>query len=170
MMKIKSTLPIFVLSSTAMLSACSMQPGKHTLLEEARSNYAVAQSSVDVNKFASVELQQAGDALEKTNDAQIKRENTTDIDQLAYLVTQRVAIAKIIEAKQNIENNSATRKIIRFEMTSAEVNDTNKPVESVKESASLSEPELNAVNDISEHTMENLVTLNMKNDLAHQDT
>ena len=89
-------LRFFPLSLMAMatLAACSVTPPKHSLLEQARGSYAMAQSDPQVVQLASDELNQAGVALSKANDAWTSRESVAQVDQLAYVAKQRVAIAE----------------------------------------------------------------------------
>jgi len=82
------------LITIATLAACSTVPPKNALLEEARSGYAAAQSNPQVVKLAADELNQAGAALKKADDAWNKREDDALVNQLAYVAKQRVAIAQ----------------------------------------------------------------------------
>ena len=81
------------LITLATLAACS-QTRHNSLLEEARGGYAAAQSDPQVAKFAADELNQAGAALKKADDAWNKREDDALVNQLAYVAKQRVAIAQ----------------------------------------------------------------------------
>jgi outer membrane protein OmpA-like peptidoglycan-associated protein len=76
-------------------------------LEEARSDYRAAQNNPQTVNLAAGELKQAGDALNKANDAWSKRENSAEVDHLAYLAKQRVAIAQET-AKQKVAEMSVT--------------------------------------------------------------
>ena len=78
----------------ATLGACAMTPPQNALLGEARSDYAAAQSNMEVVRLAPDEMTRAGDALNKANDAWSKGEDSARVDQLAYLAKQRVAIAQ----------------------------------------------------------------------------
>jgi outer membrane protein OmpA-like peptidoglycan-associated protein len=82
------------LVTLATLAACSLTRPDNSVLEEARGGYARAQSDPQVAKFAADELNQAGAALNKANDAWSKREDDALVDQLAYVAKQRVAIAQ----------------------------------------------------------------------------
>lgn len=112
------------LIAIATLAACSMTPPKESLLEQARGGYATAQSDPQVVKFAADELNQAGAALNKANDAFTKRESAAQVDQLAYLAKQRVAIAQET-AKQKAADLAAAsasteRERIRLDARTAE--------------------------------------------------
>jgi len=82
------------LVTLATLAACSLTRPDNSVLEEARGGYARAQSDPQVAKFAADELNQAGAALNKADDAWTKREDDALVNQLAYVAKQRVAIAQ----------------------------------------------------------------------------
>jgi len=82
------------LVTLATLAACSLTRPDNSVLEEARGGYARAQSDPQVAKFAADELNQAGAALTKADDAWTKREDDALVNQLAYVAKQRVAIAQ----------------------------------------------------------------------------
>jgi len=82
------------LVTLATLAACSLTRPDNSVLEEARGGYAAAQSDPQVVKLAADELNQAGGALNKANDAWSKREDDARVNQLAYVAKQRVAIAQ----------------------------------------------------------------------------
>jgi outer membrane protein OmpA-like peptidoglycan-associated protein len=108
----------FLLSlvTLATLAACSLTPPKSSPLDEARSNYAAAQSNPQVVQLAPGELGQAGDALNQANDAWNKSEDTARIDQLAYLAKQRVAIAEETARQKASEMTSASAAATRDRM------------------------------------------------------
>jgi len=105
-------------------AACSTVPPKNALLEEARGGYAAAQSNPQVVKLAADELNQAGGALNKANDAWSKREDAALVDQLAYMAKQRVAIAqetaKQKEAEMAAASAGAERDRIRLDARTTE--------------------------------------------------
>ena len=82
------------LVTLATLAACSLTRPDNSVLEEARGGYAAAQSNPQVVKLAADELNQAGAALKKADDAWNKREDDALVNQLAYVAKQRVAIAQ----------------------------------------------------------------------------
>lgn len=95
------------LAAAMALGACSTIPENNARLDEARSDYRVAQSSPQVTAHAGTELKQANDALNKANDAWSKNEDVGRVDQLAYLAKQRIAIAQ--EAARLRAAEAATR-------------------------------------------------------------
>lgn len=142
-------LPVILLAG-ATLAACSMQPEKNSALDDARISYSVAQSNPDVTNFAAVELQQAGKAMEKANDAQSKREDQDVIDHLAYLAKQRVAIAqetaKLKAAELSVANASADRDKIRLEVRTAEADAAKRGMATAQEIAMQNAGELAVAN------------------------
>lgn len=57
------------LLACAALTACSSLPTQNTTLDQARSDYQQAQDTPQTRDLASIELKQAGDALEQANEA-----------------------------------------------------------------------------------------------------
>jgi len=112
------------LITIATLAACSLTRPDNSLLEEARGGYAAAQSNPQVVKLAADELNQAGGALNKANDAWSKREDAALVDQLAYMAKQRVAIAqetgKQKAAEMAATSAGAERDRIRLDARTAE--------------------------------------------------
>jgi outer membrane protein OmpA-like peptidoglycan-associated protein len=121
------TLPIIILTGAA-LAACSTQPEKNSALEDARAGYRAAQTDAEVTNLAAVELQQAGKALDKANEAQKEGEDRKEIDHLAYLANQRIAIAqntaKLKSAELAVANAGTERDKVRLEMRTAEADAT----------------------------------------------
>jgi outer membrane protein OmpA-like peptidoglycan-associated protein len=134
------------LITIATLAACALAP--NTSLEEARGGYAAAQSDPQVVKLAVGELYQAGDALNKANDAWSKGEDAALVDQLAYLVKQRVAIAQETarqkEAEMAAASASAERDRIRLEARTAEADAAQRNAAASQRSAEASQRESEA--------------------------
>lgn len=114
--------PILLLAGAALVG-CGSAP-KNMQLDEARMSYSNAQSDPEVAKRAAGELQEAGDALAKANQANDKGEDKEVVDHLAYLAKQRVAIAEQVakrrSAEETIKNADAERAQVRLEMRTAE--------------------------------------------------
>jgi len=113
-----------IVVTTATLMGCSALPEKHSVLESARSDYSAAQSNPEVTTLAAVELQQAGQALSAADVAWRKREEADQVNHLAYLAKQRVAIAqetaKLKTAELAINNAGARRDKVRLEARTIE--------------------------------------------------
>lgn len=81
------------LIAAAIVAGCSTLPADNQLLAQARSDYAAAQNNAQTRELAGVELKQAGDSLAIANDAALRGAQPGEVDHLAYLARQRVAIA-----------------------------------------------------------------------------
>jgi outer membrane protein OmpA-like peptidoglycan-associated protein len=85
------------------LGACTTVPPNNAKLDQARSSYRAAQGSPKVAELAGVELKQAGDALNLAEQAWTRKDNSTEVDHLAYLAQQRVTIAEEIASRKTSE-------------------------------------------------------------------
>ncbi|MDR7376261.1 outer membrane protein OmpA-like peptidoglycan-associated protein [Rhodoferax ferrireducens] len=82
------------LALAVLLGACSSMPTSTSLLEQTRSDYRMAQANPDVNRYAPLELKQAGDALAQANASADHKDKPEKVDQLAYLAKQKIALAR----------------------------------------------------------------------------
>lgn len=82
------------LIALAVVAGCSTTPAPNARLDEARSNYRVAQDNPQTRDMAGAEMRQASDALNKANDAWTRKESPAEVDHLAYLTKQKVLIAQ----------------------------------------------------------------------------
>lgn len=141
--------PVILLAGVT-LGACSMQPEKNSALDEARAGYSAAQSNPDVTNLAAVELQQAGTALDKANEAQGKREDREVVDHLAYLTTQRVAIAeetaRLKTAEAAVANAGIERDKVRLDVRTAEADAARRQAMLTQETTDQRMAELTAAN------------------------
>lgn len=117
----KRTIPfalVALAAATALLSACGTTPPPNALLEDARQAYRVAQETPQTRDLAAVELGQAGQALGLANEAFDKRSSTAEVDHLAYLARQRVAMAQAASkqraAEQAVSEADGARDKIRL--------------------------------------------------------
>jgi outer membrane protein OmpA-like peptidoglycan-associated protein len=78
----------------AALAACSSMPANNAMLDQARSDYSVAQASTQTQTLAPAELRLAGDALAQADASFAHHDDTARVNQLAYLARQRVALAQ----------------------------------------------------------------------------
>jgi outer membrane protein OmpA-like peptidoglycan-associated protein len=122
-MKKDRYLPLSLIAA-AMLAGCSTMPSQNTALEEARSVYSSARTNPQVTTLAPLELQKAGESLNKADAALTKGESDATVNQLAYLTKQQVAIAQETArrkaAEQAVINASAQRDQIRLAARTAE--------------------------------------------------
>lgn len=111
------------LIAVAIVSGCASVP-ENTALNDARNSYNSARNNPQVTKLAAIELQEAGNTLQKADTASINRADVSTVNQLAYLTKQKVAIAqetaKRKAAELDIANSSAKRDQVRLELRTAE--------------------------------------------------
>jgi outer membrane protein OmpA-like peptidoglycan-associated protein len=88
------SLSLVALAAATLLTACNTTPPSNALLDDARQAYQMAQETPQTRDLAPVELGQAGQMLSLANEAFERRGSTAEIDHLAYLARQRVAIAQ----------------------------------------------------------------------------
>lgn len=103
------TLTAVVLAVAALLSACGSTPKATTLLDQTRVEYRTAQASPNVATYAPLELRQASEAMAKAEAAATNGDSDADIDQLAYLARQKIALTQEV----------ATRKVAEAEVANA---------------------------------------------------
>lgn len=92
-MNISRSLPMTVIA-LAIMAGCSTTPTPNARLDEARNSYRMAQEDPQTRDMAGADMRQAGDALNKANDAWTRRESPAEVDHLAYLAKQRVLVAQ----------------------------------------------------------------------------
>ncbi|KQQ45728.1 flagellar motor protein MotB [Duganella sp. Leaf126] len=117
------TLPAAV-AVAIVLSACSSAPITTSELDGARSDFVAAQSNPAVAASAPVEFKAAADALDRANAAAAQRESLADIDKLAYIAKQKIAVAQEVtkqkQAEANVAQASRQRDEVRLEARTAE--------------------------------------------------
>ena len=91
---LRRALAVAVLAAVATLAACSSTPTRNAALDQARSRYQAAQGQGNVTTLAGEELRRAGEALRVAEQAKANNEPQGTVDHLAYLASQRVAIAQ----------------------------------------------------------------------------
>jgi outer membrane protein OmpA-like peptidoglycan-associated protein len=106
------------LIAIALLAGCSSLPANNSLLDQARSDYSDAQGNAQVTSLAAGELKQAGESLDKANQAWSKHEDNARVDHLAYVAKQQVGIAQATARQKTAElavaNASAERDRVRL--------------------------------------------------------
>jgi OOP family OmpA-OmpF porin len=87
-------LPILTVLLAGILYGCATEPTQIQSVENARADFQKASQNKDVKENATVSLYEAEKQLQKLNNAVDSGADKAEIDHLAYLVQQRVAIAK----------------------------------------------------------------------------
>lgn len=77
-----------------LLGACSSTPERHAALDRAQQQYALAQADAPTARYAADELRRAQEALQRAEQARLDRHPRVELDHLAYLAAQRVALAQ----------------------------------------------------------------------------
>jgi len=115
---------VLTLLATVELPACNTIPPTNTQLEMARSDYRRAEDDPRAQTQAATEMKQAQDALALANSAWVAKDDTERVNHLAYMTSQRVAIARetmsLKTAEQTVTNAGATRSNIRLEARTEE--------------------------------------------------
>lgn len=114
------------LAVALLVGACSSAPSTTVLLDQTRSDYRTAQSDPKVASHAPLELKQAGEALAKANAAASDKDSPQDIDKLAYIAKQKIAltqeIAKRKTAEADVANAGQERDRMRLAQRTNEAN------------------------------------------------
>ena len=150
----KKNLFIFIsIIAVAILSGCSSAP-VNSSLAETHNRYNSAFTNPQVTSFAAVELQDAGDSLNKADVALGKGESTATVNHLAYIASQKVAIAQETARRKAAElavtNASTKRDQIRLEARTAEADAAKQQVAVVQETADMQAAALLAASSQSE--------------------
>lgn len=82
------------LLAAAALAACGTIPADNVQLTQARNDYRGLQGDPLTQRLAPAELKQAGDALALAEAARTRGDDVAQVDHLAYLARQRVALAR----------------------------------------------------------------------------
>jgi outer membrane protein OmpA-like peptidoglycan-associated protein len=90
------TFPKFALAALALaaLAACNTTPPANATLDQARTDYTAAQNTPSTRDLAATELKQAADALGQADAAWSRDGKPAEVEHLAYLAKQRVAVAQ----------------------------------------------------------------------------
>ena len=85
---------VFLTALAAALAACSTVPDRNAALEDAHSRFKVAQSDPQVGALAPQELKRANETLRTADEAHTAGRDRATVDHLAYMSSQRLAIAQ----------------------------------------------------------------------------
>ncbi len=123
---------LVALLSAAVIGGCGSVPEPGALVQ-ARSEYSAAQSNPQVVSLAPAELKQASDALDRANAAASKGADRAEVEHLAYVARQKVAIARETAAQKAAEaavaNASLERDRVRLEARTREADSARRSAE-----------------------------------------
>jgi OOP family OmpA-OmpF porin len=117
--------PVVIAFTAAVFYGCATQPVQLQSVDTARSEYQQAAQNEDIKQYAPVALYEAEQQLQKLNIAIKEEADVAELDHLAYLVQQKVEIAKA-KARQKmaasqIDELNKERAQIRMDLRQAEV-------------------------------------------------
>ena len=122
----KTQLAPIVLAIAALMAGCSSTPKSTSQLEQARSDYLVAQANPNVATYAPLEMKQASDAMAQANEAANDRDSEDKINNLAYLAKQKIALTQEVTKRKVAEAEVASagkeRDQMRLESRTNEAN------------------------------------------------
>ncbi|MEO5692845.1 MAG: OmpA family protein [Usitatibacter sp.] len=134
-------LPIAALVIAA-LAGCATAP-LNSQLAQARADYSAAQSNPQVTSLAAGELREAGNSLDSANAAAAKDEKEAVVNHLAYVASQKVAIARETAsqkaAEQAIAAGAVERDRVRLEARTREAENAQRNANIAQRSAEVSQ-------------------------------
>lgn len=92
-----------LLTIAALIGACSSMPTTTNLLDRTRNDFQLAQNDPKIARYAPLEMKQAGEALEQANAAARHDESDEQIDKLAYLAKQKIALTQEVAKQKSAE-------------------------------------------------------------------
>lgn len=104
------------LLAAAALAACSSVPLDNPQLVQARSDMQSANANTQTQRLAAAELKQAGDTLAQAEAAYARHDDVAQVDQLAYLARQRIALANETGKRKGAEATVAESAAARDQM------------------------------------------------------
>lgn len=146
MQKIRLTTLLAIAAAT--LAACGSYPMSTGLLDQSRRDFVAAQSNPKVARYATVEMQQAGDALARANSAADSNESIAEVDKLAYLAKQKIALTVELadqrSAEAQVERSGQARDQMRLDQRTHEANQARADTQRAKSAASAAEMQTRA--------------------------
>jgi len=122
----KTKLAPIVLAVAAFMAGCSATPKTTSMLDQARSDYLVAQGNPDVATHAPLEMKQATEAMAQANVLANERGSDDTINNLAYLAKQKIALTQEVSkrkvAEADIANAGKERDQLRLDSRTNEAN------------------------------------------------
>jgi outer membrane protein OmpA-like peptidoglycan-associated protein len=115
-----------LLAIAALVGACSSMSNNTSLLDQTRSEYRAAQGNPNVASYATLEMKQAGEALDQANLAASHNVSLEKVDKLAYLAKQKIALAQEVAkqkaAEADVANAGKERDQMRLDQRTNEAN------------------------------------------------
>lgn len=137
-----------VLASAIMLAACSSMPTTTSTLDQARSDFVMANNTPQISTYAPLEFKQASDALNEANAAAAKNDSLEKIDRLAYIAKQKIAtameVARTKTAEANIAGAGKQRDALRLEARTNEADRARAEAEEAKAQAAAAQSQVAA--------------------------
>lgn len=113
-----------LLAMAALVAACSSAPTSTSLLDQTRGEYMAAQNNPSVTTYAPLEFKAASEAIGQANAAASNQEKPEQVDKLAYLAKQKIAIAQEVAkqkaAESDVANSAKERDQIRLQARTQE--------------------------------------------------
>jgi outer membrane protein OmpA-like peptidoglycan-associated protein len=129
----KTSLILALLAAAVFTTGCTSMPTHTSQLDQTRSDYLDAQRNPNIAKYAAVEMQQAGIAMDQANSAAADSGSDEKIDKLAYLAQQKIALAQEVAKQKSAEASIASatheRDRMRLESRTNEANQANRDAE-----------------------------------------
>lgn len=132
-----------LLAIAILLGACNSMPKTTGLLDQTRSDYRVVQTNPQVGNYAAVEMQQASEAMAKANHAAAENESTEDIDKLAYLAKQKIALTQEVikrkTAEAEVASSAKERDQVRLDQRTMEADKATSEMRQAQSQAAFAE-------------------------------
>jgi outer membrane protein OmpA-like peptidoglycan-associated protein len=129
----KTSLILALLAAAVFTTGCTSMPTHTSQLDQTRSDYLDAQRNPNIAKYAAVEMQQAGIAMDQANSAAADSGSDEKIDKLAYLAQQKIALAQEVAKQKSAEASIASatheRDRMRLESRTNEANQATRDAE-----------------------------------------
>jgi outer membrane protein OmpA-like peptidoglycan-associated protein len=105
-----------LITVAVLMTACATTPRTTSLLDQTRSDYAVARNNANVERYAPLEMEQASVAMNKANEASNHDDSASDIDKLAYIAKDKIALANEVTKQKLAEAQIASTAKERDQM------------------------------------------------------
>ena len=132
----------------ALIGACSSTPTTTGLLDQTRSDYQNAQAHSRIASYAPMEMKQATIAMDQANLAATHNDSAEDIDKLAYLAKQKIALTQEVarqkSAEAEVSNASKERDQMRLDQRTIEADQAKRAAQMAQGDAAQAQRETQA--------------------------